>query len=43
MLIATLSAIFGYELSFFLYVPYIPFELVIGVWILIKGAKEVQS
>ena len=43
MLIATLFAIFGYELSFFLYVPYIPFELVIGVWILIKGAKEVQS
>ncbi|MGA7194557.1 MAG: DUF4386 domain-containing protein [Anaerolineales bacterium] len=40
MLIATLSAIFGYELSFFLYVPYIPFELVIGVWILIKGIKE---
>ena len=43
MLIATLSAIFGYELSFFFYVPYIPFELVIGVWILIKGVKEVQS
>ena len=43
MLVATLSAIFGYELSFFLYVPYIPFELVIGVWILIKGVKEVQS
>ena len=43
MLIATLSAIFGYELSFFLYVPYIPFELVVGVWILVKGVKEEQS
>jgi hypothetical protein len=40
MLIATLSAIFGYELSIFFYLPYIPFELVIGVWILVKGVKE---
>jgi len=39
MLIATLSAILGYELPFFLYFPYVPFELVIGVWILVKGIK----
>ncbi len=40
MLIATLSEIFGYILPFYLYIPYIPFELVIGVWILVKGVKE---
>ena len=40
MLIATLSEIFGYVLPFFLYVPYVPFELVIGIWILVKGVRE---
>ncbi len=45
-LIATLLAIFGYEASLvspatvLLYVPYIPFEFVIGVWILVKGIRE---
>jgi hypothetical protein len=39
MLIATLSAILGYELPFLLYFPYVPFEFVIGVWILVKGIK----
>lgn len=40
MLIGTLFAIFGHEVPFFLYVPYIPFEFVIGVWILVKGIPE---
>jgi len=40
MLIATLSAIFGYKLPSFLYFPYVPFEFVIGVWILLKGIKD---
>jgi len=39
-LIGTLSAIFGYELPFALYLPYAPFEFVIGIWILVKGVKE---
>ena len=39
MLIATLSATFGYTLPFFIYLPYVPFEFVIGVWILVKGIK----
>ena len=39
-LIGTLSAIFGYELPFALYLPYAPFEFVIGIWILVKGIKE---
>ena len=45
MLIATLSAILGYELPFLLYFPYVPFEFVIGVWILVKGIKipEIKS
>jgi hypothetical protein len=39
MLIGTIAQMFGYSMSFFFYVPYVPFELVIGVWILIKGTE----
>ena len=42
ILIATLFEIFGYVLPFYLYVPYIPFEFVIAVWILVKGIKDAQ-
>jgi hypothetical protein len=43
MLIGTISMIFGYELPlpfipFFL--AYVPFEFVIGVWILVKGIRN---
>lgn len=38
-LIGTVFAIVGYELPFAIYVPYAPFELVVGVWILIKGLR----
>ncbi len=34
------SAVLGYEFPFIVYVPYAPFELVIGVWILVKGIKD---
>jgi hypothetical protein len=37
LLVATVMVIFGYQVSFYVYVPYIPFEFVIGIWILIKG------
>jgi len=42
-LIGTLSAIFGYRLPFFIYLPYVPFEFVIGVWILVKGIKDASE
>jgi hypothetical protein len=42
MLIGTLAQIFGYTIPFIFYVPYVPFELVIAIWILIKGIKEEQ-
>lgn len=32
-------AVMGYEVPMAVYVPYVPFELVIGIWILIKGIK----
>ena len=38
-LVATLSAVFGYQVPFSVYLPYVPFEFVIGVWILVKGIK----
>ncbi|MBI4926617.1 MAG: DUF4386 domain-containing protein [Anaerolineae bacterium] len=39
MLIGTVSQIFGFALPVFFYAPYIPFEFVIGVWILVKGIQ----
>jgi len=42
-LIGTLSAIFGYEVPFIIYLPYVPFEFVIGVWILVKGISEIKQ
>ncbi|MBN2503348.1 MAG: DUF4386 domain-containing protein [Anaerolineales bacterium] len=44
LLIWTVLAILGIEVPFFLYVPYVPFEFVIGIWILVKGVnQEVES
>ncbi len=40
MLIGTITQIFGYTIPFALYVPYVPFELVIGLWILVKGITD---
>jgi len=40
MLVGTVAQIFGYSIPFVLYVPYVPFELFIGVWILIKGIPD---
>jgi hypothetical protein len=36
-LAGTLFAVFGITVPFFIYLPYAPFELVIGLWILVKG------
>jgi hypothetical protein len=42
MLIGTVAQIFGYSIPFGFYVPYVPFELVIGLWILVKGVPNQQ-
>ena len=39
LLIGTLTQVFGYTIPFAFYVPYVPFELVIAIWILVKGIK----
>jgi hypothetical protein len=43
LLIGTVLAILGYEVSMLVYLPYLPFEFVIGLWILIKGIQEEQA
>ena len=40
MLIGTLTQIFGYTIPFIFYLPYVPFEFAIGVWILVKGIQD---
>jgi hypothetical protein len=39
MLVGTLAQIFGHSSPFIFYVPYVPFELVMAVWILVKGIQ----
>jgi hypothetical protein len=39
-LFATVAAILGYAVPFLVYVPYVPFEWVVGVWLLVRGARE---
>lgn len=43
LLIGTLTAIFRVELPFILFLPYVPFEFGIGVWILVRGIPEIRS
>ena len=43
LLVGTLAAIFNYELPFIIALPYVPFELVIGIWILVKGIPETRQ
>jgi hypothetical protein len=40
MLFGTITQMFGYSIPFAFYLPYVPFEFVIGLWILIKGIPE---
>jgi len=40
VLAGVLMGLFGVQAPILVYVLYIPFELVIGVWILIRGVKE---
>ncbi|MGA2277591.1 MAG: DUF4386 family protein [Terracidiphilus sp.] len=36
---ATALSVLGINLSFYVVIPYIPFEFVIGVWFLVKGVR----
>lgn len=40
VLVAILFTLFGYDVPIFVYLPYAPFEFVIGAWILINGIRE---
>ena len=40
VLAGTVWSILGFQPSWFLYLPYIPFEFVIGIWILSRGLNE---
>ena len=42
LLFGTVAGMFGYAVPMFLYVPYVPFELVVGLWILLKGLEVPQ-
>ena len=41
--VGTLTAIFGYDLPFILFIPYVPFEFFIGIWIMVKGVPQYPS
>ena len=38
-LIGTLFVLFGYDVPMFVFLPNFPFELTIGVWLLVKGIR----
>ncbi len=40
MLVGTVVQIFGATIPFAFYVPYVPFELVIGLWLTVKGVPN---
>jgi hypothetical protein len=40
LLIATLLAIFDYQVPMLVGLAYFPFEFVIGLWIMVKGIRE---
>ncbi|MDD5622825.1 MAG: DUF4386 domain-containing protein [Actinomycetota bacterium] len=40
VLIGTLSKVLGYELPFYINFLYVPFEFVIGIWLLVKGINK---
>jgi hypothetical protein len=42
MLVGTVTEIFGYSTPSYFYYPYVPFELVIGIWVLLKGVPETK-
>lgn len=43
LFLAIVGIIFGYEGPAILYLPYFPFEFVVGLWILVKGLRAPQG
>lgn len=43
ILFGTVAAMFDYEVSAVAYLPYLPFEFVVGIWILVKGLNVKQQ
>ena len=43
MLVGTLAKMFGYSIPFAFYLPYVPFEFAVGLWILVKGVPETSQ
>ncbi len=43
LLIGTITQIFSFSIPFLFYIPYVPFELFIGIWIIVKGIPESQT
>jgi hypothetical protein len=43
IVLGTITQVFGYSIPVYFYAPYVPFELVIGVWILISGVVISQE
>ena len=43
LLVGTLAALYEYEVPMVISIPYIPFEFVIGIWILVKGIPETRK
>ncbi len=43
MLIGTVTQTLGYTIPFVFYLPYVPFELVIGIWIVAKGIAPASN
>jgi hypothetical protein len=43
--IGELFALFGYDVPLYVFLPILPFELAIGVWLMVKGftAQEAKS
>ena len=39
-LFGTIFTLLGFQIPFLIYLPYAPFELAVGIWLLIKGVKE---
>jgi len=35
--------VMGYTIPFAWYLPYVPFEFAIGIWILVKGVSEIKQ
>ena len=35
--IGTLAILFGYDVPLYVFLPILPFELAIGVWLIVKG------